>query len=81
MKDFKKFLIIIIFCFSIYTPSYADVPYYIDFKYILNQSEAGKKAQSFLKSKLENGIKNIKSKENKIQEEEKISFNKKSNFI
>ena len=71
MKDFKKFLIIIIFCFSTFIPSYGDVPYYIDFKYILNQSEAGKKAQSFLKSKLENGIKNIKSKENKIQEEEK----------
>ena len=64
-------MIIIIFCFSIYTPSYADVPYYIDFKYILNESDAGKKAQSFLKKKLEGGVKSLKDKESKIQDEEK----------
>tara|TARA_A100001015_G_scaffold87658_1_gene97538 strand:+ start:638 stop:1153 length:516 start_codon:yes stop_codon:yes gene_type:complete len=45
--------------------------YFIDFKYILNESDAGKKAQNFLKSKLENGIKELKRKELKIQEEEK----------
>ena len=49
----------------------ADVPYYLDFKYILNKSDAGKKAQVFLKNKLEKGIKNIQTKEKKIQEEEK----------
>ena len=49
----------------------ADVPYYLDFKYILNKSDAGKKAQVFLKNKLEKGIKNIQAKEKKIQEEEK----------
>ena len=45
--------------------------HFIDFKYILNESNAGKKAQNFLKSKLENGIKELKRKELKIQEEEK----------
>ena len=49
----------------------ADVPYYLDFKYILNQSEAGKKAQLSLKNKLDNGIKKIQKKEKTIQEEEK----------
>ena len=51
--------------------SKADTPYFLDFKYILNESEAGKKAQTFLKNKLETGIKDLKNKEKKIQEEEK----------
>ena len=68
---FKKFyLFIIIFCVS-QTYLYAETPYFLDFKLILNESVAGKKAQSFLKNKLETGIKNIKKKEKKIQEEEK----------
>ena len=48
----------------------ADVPYYIDFKYILNQSKAGKQAQDYLKKKLSNGIKKIQSQEKSVQEEE-----------
>lgn len=51
--------------------TFADTPYFLDFKSILNESDAGKKAQSFLKNKLEKGIKDLKSKETKIQEEEK----------
>ena len=49
----------------------AEVPYFIDFKYILNESNAGKKAQDTLKSKLENGLKNLQKKEREVQEEEK----------
>ncbi len=49
----------------------ADTPYFIDFKLILNESNAGKKAQDFLKSKLEKGLKDLKNKEQNIQEEEK----------
>ncbi len=49
----------------------ADTPYFIDFKYILNQSDAGKKAQNFLKKELETGIKNIKDREKKLLDEEK----------
>ena len=53
------------------TNLYAEVPYFIDFKYILNQSDAGKKAQQALKNKLDDGIKKIQAKEKSIQEEEK----------
>ena len=49
----------------------AETPHYINFKYILNQSTAGKKAQDYLKKKLENGIKNVNDKEKQVQEEEK----------
>ena len=72
MKSNIKLLLttIIIILFSI-SKSQADSTYYLDFKYVLNQSEAGKKAQSFLKSRLDKGFKNIQQKEKKIQEEEK----------
>ena len=59
MRNFIKqtlLIFIIFFCFNF--NAYANVPHFLDFKYILNQSDAGKKAQSFLKNKLEKGIKN-----------------------
>jgi len=63
---------IIIICFlSFHIPLNAEVPHYLDFKLILNESEAGKKAQNFLKKRLENGIANIKKKEKSFQEDEK----------
>ena len=49
----------------------ADMPRYIDFKFILNESDAGKKAQKYLTNKLEKGIKKIKSDEKNLLEEEK----------
>ena len=49
----------------------ADSSHFIDFKYILNESNAGKKAQDALKSQLQNGLKNLKEREKKIQEDEK----------
>ena len=59
MKFYKKITFILII-FSIFqTNLSADVPYYLDFKYILNQSDAGKKAQNYLKKKLDSGIKNF----------------------
>ncbi len=70
-KLIKKFLIVFIIFISFSNNSNANVPYFLDFKYILNQSDAGKKAQSFLKNKLEKGINNLKDKEKKIQQEEK----------
>ena len=59
----KKFFAILFLYLLILTQSYADTPHYLDFKFILNQSEAGKKAQDFLKNKLEKGIKSLKDKE------------------
>lgn len=68
----KKLFSLFILIFIIFqTQSFADLPRYLDFKYILNNSEAGKKAQSFLKNKLEKGISSLKEEEKKIQEEEK----------
>ena len=66
-----KLLSIILALTTLTVNSKADTPYFLDFKYILNESEAGKKAQTFLKNKLETGIKDLKNKEKKIQEEEK----------
>ena len=68
MKKIFLFISIIFFSFQ---NLYADNVYYLDFKLILNESTAGKKAQDFLKNKLESGIKSIKNKEKKIQDEEK----------
>ena len=71
-KIFFIFLII-----SIPQNLIADTPYFLDFKFILNESNAGKKAQIFLKTKLEKGIKELKSKEKNIQDEEKKIIQKK----
>ena len=67
----KNFVIIFLILFFVPKSLHAENLHFIDFKYILNESDAGKKAQNFLKSKLENGIKKLKDKEQKIQEEEK----------
>ena len=81
MNFFKKILFLIFF-FSYFNQSlYAETPYFLDFKFILNESTAGKKAQTFLKNKLENGIKNIQNKQKKIQEEEKKIIQKKKDHF
>ena len=67
-----KKIILILFLISLSkTFLYADVPYFLDFKFILNESAAGKKAQNFLKDKLAKGFKNLEKKEKELQEEEK----------
>ena len=71
MKFLKRIGLVSILIFSTQGSLMAESPYYLDFKYILNQSDAGKKAQEFLKKKLSNGIKKIQDKEKNIQEEEK----------
>ena len=68
---FKKKYIFVIFILFFFQPAYAENPFFLDFKYILNESNAGKKAQTFLKNKLEKGFKDIKSKEKALQDEEK----------
>ena len=71
MKFIKKIFIISFIIICSQQTLIADIPHYLDFKFVLNQSNAGKKAQTFLKNKLENGIKELQGKEKKIQEEEK----------
>ena len=75
----RKFIFIFILFFISQNYLYASNIYYLDFKYILNQSEAGKKAQDFLKKKLEQGAKNIENKEKKYYQKKKSI--KKSNRI
>ena len=55
----------------------AEYPRYIDFKYVLNESVAGKKAQDELKKQYNKSVKNLNNKEKKLQEEEKLIQQKK----
>ena len=71
MRKFKNLIIILILSLSMSNIAISELPYYLDFKFILNESEAGKKAQVALKKKLEDGIKSINKREKAIQEEEK----------
>lgn len=69
--NYIKKLLIIIFVSIFSTNLFSETPYFVDFKYILNESKAGKEAQDYLKKKLNDGIKNLKKKEKAIQDEEK----------
>ena len=80
LKITKKILVLLIFIFHFNTSLFAESPYFVDFKYILNQSDAGKKAQDFLKNKLEKGLKKLKDKEKNIQIEEKKIIEQKNLF-
>ncbi len=71
MKILLKKIIIIFALSFIFTSTNADMPHYVDFKYILNQSTAGKKAQTSLKNKLDQGLKKLTEKEKVLLEEEK----------
>ena len=64
-------LLILFILFFGFSYAHSEVSHFVDFKKILNQSSAGKKAQDYLKNKLENGIKDLKKREKSIQEEEK----------
>jgi Skp family chaperone for outer membrane proteins len=68
---FKKFIFILTIFLTFHSNLNSDVPYFVDFKYILNESKAGKEAQIYLKKKLTNGIKQLKDKEKAIQKAEK----------
>ena len=71
MKSFKIiFISLILILTNFQTKLFAEIRY-VDFKYVLNESKAGKEAQNYLKKKLDNGIKDLKSKEKSIQDEEK----------
>ena len=71
----KFFLILLITLWSSFLS--AETPYYLDFNYILNESNAGKKAQTTLKNRLDSGIKSLNGKEKSIQESEKKLIQKK----
>ena len=70
MKLIKIILTTLFLLFSFQTSLFSEIRY-VDFKHILNESKAGKGAQIYLKKELDTGIKNLKSKEKAIQDEEK----------
>ena len=70
MKSIKIILFTLFVFFSLENKLLAEIRY-VDFKYVLNESKAGKEAQTYLKKRLDNGIKNLKNKEKAIQDEEK----------
>ncbi len=67
----KKLIILFILSLIVLNSAYADMPHYLDFKYVLNESDAGSKAQKFLKKKYQDGVKKLNAKEKAIQDEEK----------
>ena len=68
---FNKLLSILFLSLFLNNSVIAEIPHFLDFKFILNSSSAGKKAQDYLKNKLNNGLKSITDKEKKILDEEK----------
>ena len=61
----------IFFLFSPFNQAFSDVPYYIDFKYILNSSVAGKKAQDELKKKTRTRCCFVRKKEKRYKKKKK----------
>ena len=70
MKYIKITLTIILINLSFSNFTYADIPHFIDFSKVLNQSEAGKKSQTFLKKKYENDLKKFSTQEKSLRDEE-----------
>ena len=76
-----KIVFIALFLFSLSNNTLWAEPFFLDFKYILNQSDAGKKAQASLKNELEKGFKNLNDREKKLQEEEKKNYTTKKIYL
>ncbi len=78
MKNFFKAIsITILISFAFTNISFADIPHYIDFSKVLNQSKAGKEAQDFLKNKFESESKKFSENEKKLRKEESDIISKK----
>tara|TARA_B100001057_G_C22829464_1_gene942798 strand:- start:1727 stop:2257 length:531 start_codon:yes stop_codon:yes gene_type:complete len=73
----KKVIYFLAIFFVFQTNIKADSPYFVDFKFILNNSKAGGDAQKYLKKKLTDGFKKIKDKEKSIQKEEQVIITQK----
>ena len=71
MKFLKLLLATTVINLTLASALYAGTPHFIDFSKVLNQSEAGKKAQTFLKKKYENDLKKFSVQEKNLREKEK----------
>ena len=70
MKKYN-FIILVFLTSFFFQKLSAELPYYLDFKFILNESNAGKKAQTELKQKLSNGLKSINDREKKYKKKKR----------
>lgn len=70
MKFIRNLIIIFFIVFFNQASLKADT-FYLDFKLILNQSDAGKKANQALKKQLDQGLKKLKNKQQQLQKDEK----------
>ena len=77
MKHFVKFFVVTLFFLSsTYAVAEQNIAF-IDMKYILNNSNAGKGAQTFLKKMFKDNEKNLNAKQEKLKKEEKDLLSKK----
>ena len=78
MKYFVKFVVVTFF-YLVCTNVFAEQKIaFIDMKFILNNSSAGKGAQDFLKKTFENNQKKLADQENKLKKEENDLISKKA---
>ena len=76
MKNLK-IIIIILVSLSFYSQSLASDVYFVDIKYVLNNSKAGKKAQTFLKKKFDDENEKLKKQSVLLKKEESDLISKK----
>ena len=76
MKNLK-IIIIILVSLSFYSQSLASDVYFVDIKYVLNNSKAGKKAQTFLKKKFDDENEKLKKQSVSLKKEESDLISKK----
>ena len=76
MKNLK-IIIIILVSLGFYSQSLASDVYFVDIKYILNNSKAGKKAQTFLKKKFDDENEKLKKQSVSLKKEESDLISKK----
>ena len=79
MNYLKNTIILILLITFSQNSSTSNNPHFLDFKYILNESTAGKKAQNFLKDKLEKNLNSLKE-ENQFKMKKKNYTTKKDNL-
>jgi Skp family chaperone for outer membrane proteins len=78
MKKTIWSLIFFTYFFISIPQSFSNETYFLDLSYVLNQSEAGKKAQSAMKKEIKSEDEKLKKEEKKLLEEEKSLIAKKN---
>ena len=73
----KKLIFLLAIFFTFHSNLNSDVPYFVDFKYILNESKAGAEAQTFLTKTANNNVKKFRETEASLKEKEKDLIAKK----